>query len=187
MKLLDNVTAIRFTRIGGAGAVDGFTGRKGDYEPHSRFEEQYIGRTPAAVSAARRQIATAGLRELSMRMGDLQADRGVIVLVSEGFPRESIPSARSSRLPDLQSLVRASSRYHVAVYTFNPSTPGEDSASTDDRDQATVMLEWVATQTGGRAIDAGTQVSGMARLKHDLEAYFMSYQPAQEDGRFRTI
>ena len=123
-----------------------------------------------------------------MRLGDLQADRGVIVLVSEGFPRESIPSARSSRLPDLQSLVRASSRYHVAVYTFNPSTPGEDSASTDDRDRATVMLEWVATQTGGRAIDAGTLVSGMARLKHDLEAYYsLTYQPAQEDGRFHTL
>ncbi len=190
MKPLDNVTAIRFTRDRAAlhGAVDGFAGRKGDYEPHSRFEEQYIGRTPAAVSAARRQIVTAGLRELSMRMGDLQADRGVIVLVSEGFPRESIPSARSSRLPDLQSLVRASSRYHLAVYTFNPSTPGEDSASTDDRDRATVMLEWVATQTGGRVIDAGTQVSGMARLKHDLEAYYsLSYQPAQEDGRFHTL
>jgi len=190
MKPLDNVTAIRFTRDRAAlhGAVDGFAGRKGDDAPRTRFEEQYIGRAPAAVAAARRQIVIAGLRELSMRLGDLQADRGVIVLVSEGFPREALPSGRSSRLPDLQGLVRASSRDHVAVYTFNPSTASEDSSADAERDRATATRQWIAAQTGGRTIEADTLVAGMARMKHDLETYYtLSYQPAQEDGRFHTL
>ena len=190
MKPLDNVTAIRFTRDRAAlhGAVDGFTGRKGDFEPRTRFEEQYIGRAPGAVTAARRQIVTAGLRELSLRLGELQADRGVIVLVSEGFPREPLPGGRPSRLPDLQGLVRASSRYHVAIYTLNPSMPAEDASPEADRDRATAMAQWLAAQTGGRTIDAGALVAGMARLKHDLEAYYtLTYQPAQEDGRFHTL
>lgn len=190
MKPLDNVTAIRFTRDRAAlhGAVDGFAGRKGDFEPRTRFEEQYIGRAPGAVTAARRQIVTAGLRELALRLGELQADRGVIVLVSEGFPREALPGGRTSRLPDLQGLVRASSRYHVAIYTLNPSMPAEDSSPEADRDRATAMVQWLAAQTGGRTIDAGGLVAGMARLKHDLEAYYtLTYQPAQEDGRFHTV
>jgi len=190
MRPLDNVTAIRFTRDRAVlhGAVDAFAGRKGDYAPRTPFEEQYIGRAPAAVTGARRQIVTAGLRELSMRLGELQADRGVIVLVSEGFPREPLPGGRSSRLPDLQGLVRASSRYHLAIYTLNPSTANEDSSAAEDRDRATSMLQWITTQTGGRAMDADTLVAGMARMKHDLETYYtLNYQPAKEDGRFHTL
>jgi VWFA-related protein len=190
MKPLDNVTAIRFTRDRATlhGAVDVFAGRKGDYTPRTPFEEQYIGRAPGAVIGARRQIVTAGLRELSMRLGELQADRGVIVLVSEGFPRDANPGGRASRLPDLQGLVRASSRYHVAVYPLNPSMAGEDSSPAADRDRSTAMLQWLATETGGRTIDAATIVAGMARLKHDLETYYtLTYQPAQEDGRFHTL
>ena len=190
IKPLDNITAIRFTRDRALlhGAVDGFAGRKGDYAPRTQFEEQYIGRTPDAVSAARRQIVTSALRELSMRLGDLAADRGVVLMVSEGFPREPSPTGRAARLPDLQGLVRASSRYHVALYTLNPSSPDEDGLSDSDRDRSTAMLQWLAAQTGGRSIDAATLVAGLARLKHDLETYYtLTYQPAQEDGRFHTL
>ena len=124
MRPLDSVTAIRFTRDRARlhGAIAGFTGRKGDYAPRTPFEEQYIGRAPATVSTARRQIVNAGLRELTMRMGELNADRGVVVLVSEGFPRDS-PSPRG-RIQDLQGVVRASSRFHLAVYTINPAGSG---------------------------------------------------------------
>jgi VWFA-related protein len=190
VKPLDTITAIRFTRDRASlhGAVDGFSGRKGDYAPRTQFEEEYIGRTPAAVSAARRQIVTSGLRELLMRLGELQADRGVVVLVSEGFPREAPPGGRAARLPDLQGLVRASSRYHVALYTLNPSSPGDDARPDDDRDQSTAMLQWLSAQTGGRSIETATLVAGLARLKHDLETYYtLTYQPTQEDGRFHTL
>jgi VWFA-related protein len=188
MKPLDAVTAIRFTRDRALlhGAIAGFSGRKGEYAPRTAFEEQYIGRAPAAVAAARRQIVTAGLRELAMRLGELRADRGVVVLVSEGFPRDA-PAPRT-RGTDLQGVVRASSRFNVTAYTLNPALNGEDVAQPDERERATAMLQWLATQTGGRAIEAPGIVAGLAHLSHDLETYYaLSYQPGQADGRFHAV
>jgi VWFA-related protein len=188
MKPLDSVTAIRFTRDRALlhGAISGFAGRKGDYAPRTPFEESYIGRAPATVSAARRQIVNAGLRELTMRMGELNADRGVVVLVSEGFPRDN-PASRG-RIQDLQGVVRASSRFHLAVYTINPAAPDDDVAPAADRERAVATLQWLAAQTGGRAVEAGGLTAGLARLAHDLEAYYaLTYQPPQADGRFHPV
>ena len=189
-KPLDSVTAFRFTRDRAAlhGAVDSFTGRKGDLTPHTHFEELYIGRSPAAIVSARRQIVGADLRELTMRLGELQADRGVIVLVSEGFPRESPAASRAMRLPDLDGVVRVASRYHVPIYTVNPSLASEDTGSTDERDRSVATLQWLAAQTGGRTVEAATLGAGIARLKHDFETYYLlSYRPTQVDGRFHAI
>ncbi|MEP6918668.1 MAG: hypothetical protein ABJC89_23715, partial [Acidobacteriota bacterium] len=153
MKPLDSVATIDFTRERAVlqRVVDGFTGRKGDYAPRSPFEEQYIGRAPAAVKAARIQIVTAALRELTLRLGDLKADRGVLVLFSEGFPRDN--TGGRNRIPDLQGVVRASGRFHLATYTFNPAAPQDDAAPAE-RERATAMLQWLAEQTGGRAVEA---------------------------------
>jgi VWFA-related protein len=188
MRPLDAVTAIRFTRDRGVlhRAIADFDGRKGDYAPRTPFESEYIGRAPAAVAAARRQIVTAGLRELTMRLGELQADRGVIVLVSEGFSRE--PPALRTRGADLQGIVRASSRFNVSAYTFNPAASTEDVAAAGERERAAATLQWLAAQTGGRAVEADALVSGLARLADDLQAYYaLSYQPAQADGRFHAV
>ncbi len=188
MKPLDSVTSIRFTRDRALlhGAIAGFAGRKGNDAPRTPFEEQYIGRAPASVSTARRQIVSAGLRELVMRMGELEADRGVVVLVSEGFPRDN-PVPRG-RIQDLQGIVRASSRFHLAVYTINPAAPEEDVATPEERARASATLQWLAAQTGGRAVEADALTAGLARLSHDLEAYYaLTYQPAEADGRFHPV
>jgi VWFA-related protein len=188
MKPLDPVTAIRFTRDRALlhGAIAGFSGRKGEYAPRTPFEEQYIGRAPATVSAARRQIVNAGLRELTMRLGELNADRGVVVVVSEGFPRDN-PVPRG-RIQDLQGVVRASSRFHLAVYTINPAGPAEDVSPAAERERAVATLQWLAAQTGGRAVEADGLTAGMARLAHDLESYYvLTYQPAEADGRFHAV
>ena len=189
IKPLDAVTSIRLTRDRALlhGAIDGFAGRNGDYGPRTRFEELYIGRAPAAVSAARRQIVTAALRELTMHLGDLDADRAALVLVSEGFPRET-PAAPRGRAVELQGIVRASSRFHLPTYTFNPAAAADGAAPPAERERAVAMLQWLAEQTGGRAIDADTVVAGLARLSHDLDAYYsLSYQPAKADGRFHAL
>jgi VWFA-related protein len=188
LKPLDTVTSIQFTRDRALlhSAIDSFAGRKGDYTPRTRFEEEYIGRAPAAVAAARRQIVTAALRELTMRLGELEADRGVIVFVSEGFPRDA-PAPRT-RGADLQGVVRASSRFSLAAYTFNPTAAAEDAGSPDERERSTAMLQWLAAQTGGRAAGADTMASGLTRLADDLDSYYaLSYQPVQADGRFHTV
>lgn len=190
LRPLDNVSVIKFTRDRALlhGAVDGFVGRMGDYEPRTRFEELYIGRAPAAVAAARRQIVSAVLRELTMRVGELNADRGVIVFVTQGFPRDSMPTGRSARIPELDGVARAANRYHLPIYTVDPSIASEDQRDPPERDRSTAMLQWLAGQTGGRTIDGSAMVAGMARLKHDLEAYYaLSYRPSQSDGRFHAL
>ena len=190
IKPLDSVAVIEFTRDRALlhGAVDSFAGRRGDYTPRTQFEEQYIGRAPAAVASARRQIVGAVLRELTMRLGELKAERGVIVLVSEGFPRDSVSSGRAARIPELEGVARAASRYHLPIYTVNPSIASEDDRDATERDRSVAMLQWLSTQTGGRAIDGSAMVAGIARLKHDLEAYYtVSYRPSQSDGRFHSI
>jgi VWFA-related protein len=188
LKPLDSVTSIQFTRDRQRlyTAIDSLSGRKGDYSPRTRFEEQYIGRAPVAVAAARRQIVTAALRELTMRLGELKVDRGVIVFVSEGFPRDA--SGPRSRGADLQGVVRASSRFGLAVYTFNPTSPSEDVAPPTERERGAAVLQWLAVQTGGRAAEADAMGAGLSRLADDLDAYYaLSYEPAQADGRFHTI
>jgi VWFA-related protein len=188
IKPLDAVTSIRLTRDRALlhGAIDGFAGRKGDYAPRTRFEELYIGHAPAAVSAARRQIVTAALRELTMHLGDLDADRAALVFVSEGFPRD-VPAPRGRPI-ELQGVVRASSRFHLSTYTFNPAAAAEDAATPVERERADAMLQWLAEQTGGRAFGSETAVAGLARLSHDLDAYYaLSYVPAHADGRFHPV
>ena len=190
IKPLDSVAVIKFTRDRALlhGAVDSFAGRRGDYTPRTHFEELYIGRAPGAVAVARRQIVGAVLRELTMRLGELKADRGVIVLVSEGFQRDTVPSSRGARIPELDGVVRAASRYHLPIYTLNPSIAAEDDRDSGERDRSVAMLQWLSTETGGRAMDGSELVAGMARLKHDLEAYYVvSYRPSQSDGRFHPI
>jgi VWFA-related protein len=190
IKPLDSVAVITFTRDRALlhGAVDSFAGRRGDYTSRTQFEDLYIGRAPGAVAAARRQIVGAVLRELTMRVGELKADRGVIVLVSEGFPRDAMPSARGARIPELDGVARAASRYHLPIYTINPSIAAEDDRDSNERERSVAMLQWLSTQTGGRTIEGSAMVAGMARLKHDLEAYYaLSYRPSQSDGRFHPI
>lgn len=186
IKPLDPVSDLLFTRDREAlrAAIASFDGRKGDYAPHSAFEQQYIGHAPAAVETARTQIVSAALRDVALRLGELEADRGVIVLVSEGFARR--PAGGQVRVPDLHGLVRAASRFHLAVYTFNPAGPDPDEA---EPAPAQGTLEWLARETGGRAVDDGSAFeSGLRMMAGDLRTYYaLTYQPAQSDGRFHTL
>ncbi len=187
MKPLDAVSGFRFSRDRTVlrAAIAGFSGRKDDLAPRSLFEEQYIGRAPEAIAAARVQIVTAGLRELTLRLGELQADRGVIVLLSEGFPA---PAARGSRSHPLQGVVRAASHYHLSIYTFNPAvrTQQEPGPAAEAR---TATLDWLAAQTGGRAAAQGSDLAaGFDRMSADLAAYYaLTYRPLQSDGRFHAL
>lgn len=189
LKPYDTVSSIRFTRDRSVqkAAVDDFEGRKGDYAPRTTFESQYIGHAPAIVQAARVQIVTAALRVLAMRLGNLRADRAAIVLVSEGFPREA--AGRQVRAPEVQGLVRAASRFHLAMYTVNPSAPDADASDTAERTRNTATLQWLASQTGGEAmLDGAAAPAGLRRMAEDLDSFYvLTYQPSQADGRFHAV
>jgi VWFA-related protein len=189
MRPLDPLTGLRFTRDRAAlhTALTAFSGRKGDLTPRSAFEEQYIGRAPAAIAGARTQIVTAALRELTLRLGELQADRGVVVLVSEGLRDPAAP--RIGRTQDVQGVAHASSRFHLSFYTFNPGQRAPEQAAGTPREPAIGTLEWLAAQTGGRAVPAGGDLaSGMALMSQDLKAYYaITYRPAPADGKFHPV
>jgi VWFA-related protein len=189
LRPLDPLNGLRFTRDRAAlhAALAAFSGRKGDLAPRSRFEEQFIGSAPAAVIAARGQIVTAALRELTLRLGELQADRGVVVLLSEGLHEPGAP--RAGRAQDLQGVVRASSRFHLSTYTFNPGERDADQAVDTGRERVTGTLEWLAAQTGGRAVAAGGDLAaGAAQMTRDLAAYYaITCRPSETDGKFHPV
>jgi VWFA-related protein len=196
MKPLDHLTEIRFTRDRAEArkVIGSFNGRRGDYTPRTPFEEQYLGRSPGAVRAARAQIVLSGLRALATRMGDLNSGLGGIVLLSEGFTTD-VPRARERRLPDLQGLVRAASRFRVLLYAFDPGavSPAPPDPASGDADpdlESSAVLQSLARQTGGDAVAAGQDLgSAFQRVSNDLDSYyvltFTSTNP--NDGRFHSL
>jgi VWFA-related protein len=193
LKPLDPVSGFRFTRDRTAGhaVIQGFEGRKGDYAARTPFETQYFGRTPDAVQSARAQIVTTGLRELTMKIGDLKPARGALILISEGFVKG--PGTERRRLPDWQSLARAASHFNLPIYTLDPGDPApatDDATSPPPRDRDLDTLQSLATQTGGEAVsDARDLLPALARMSRDLDSYYvLTYQPSQAtDGRFHPI
>jgi VWFA-related protein len=193
LKPMDPVGGLRFTRDRAESlrAIDTFEGRKGDYAARTPFEEQYLGRTPGAVTSARAQIVTTALRELTMKIGELQAARGALVLISEGFVRGRGSERR--RLPDWQSLARAASHFNLPIYTLDPGDPVATPPATDDPESGDPegdTLRSLAAQTGGEATTGGRELlAGLARVSRDLDDYYaLTYQPTHaSDGRFHPI
>jgi VWFA-related protein len=189
MKPLDHVTDIKFTRDRDIArkAVASFDGRKDDYTPRTPFEEQYVGRAPEAVRTARAQIVMSGLRALATRIGELDGGLAGVVLVSEGFSSE-VPRSRERRLPDLQGIVRAASRFRVLLYAFDPGgAPAPSSAETTEPERA---IQRLARQTGGGVVIAGDDlVTAFERVSRDLDTYYvLTYQSSQaNDGRFHEL
>jgi VWFA-related protein len=191
LKPLDPVSAIAFTSDRDAlrQAVATFTGRKGDYTPRSRFEEQFIGRAPATVATARVQIVSVALTELALQLGELNAERSAMVLVSEGFVRgTAVTSRRSPRVLDLQGVLRAASRFHFSVYALNPAA-ATPAPMADPADPSAATLEWLAAQTGGSSVlDGATLGAGLERVARELDAYYaLTLPPGEADGRFHPI
>jgi VWFA-related protein len=196
MKPLDHLTEIRFSRDRDEArkAVMSFSGRRNDYTPRSPFEEQYLGRSPGAVRAARAQIVMSGLRALATRIGDLEGGLGGIVLMSEGFTAD-VPRGRERRLPDLQGLVRASSRFRVLLYAFDPGAippAPPDPAAIDAADdvESSSVIQSLARQTGGDAVGAGQDLApALQRVSRDLDSYYVLTftSTSANDGRFHNV
>lgn len=191
LKPLDPLTRIRFTRGGVAARaqIEAFSGRKGEYEARSEFEERYIGRAPAAVQAARAQIVLAGLRALTLRLTELNAGRAAILLVSEGFTRTGGRDG-IQRVPDVQGLVRAASRSLVAMYALNPDGAPPPGSDAEEPDRAWTFLQALARETGGESARGALGIEQtLARAARDLDGYYvLSYTSSHDgDGRFYDV
>jgi hypothetical protein len=178
--------------------IAGFNGRKDDYTARTTFEEQYMGRSPAAVRAARAQIVLSGLRVLATRIGELDGGLSGIVILTEGFAPDA-PRSRERRLPDLQGLVRIASRSRLMLYAFDPSAAVAPVVPAGPKIAAVAPvgdpppfepLQTVARQTGGDVLAPGeTLTAGLQRALRDLDAYYvLTYRSVSPtDGRFHEL
>lgn len=184
MKPLDSQLAIQFAadRAAVRAAIDTFSGRAGDFTPRTPFEQQYLGHAPDAVQAARRQIVTAAIRALVTRLGDGAMGRSAVAVVSEGFTASAGRGERERRLPDFQSIVRAASRFNVAIYSLDPSEAQPPATGTNS-------MRTLTADTGGEAASGERLADALSHMTRDLDTYYvLTFQPSQRaDGRFQRV
>jgi VWFA-related protein len=184
-KPLDSLLAIRLTRDreAVAAAIAAFEGRKGDYEPRSAFERNYIAGSADRIAGVRAQIAASALHALARHLGGLGGTRKTLVVVSEGFTREP---RRGDELPAVDTVIRAAVQGGVAIYPIDPAGLVEDGAPRaparaaatggaipGERPGPRETLRRLASETAGHAIlDARDLPSGLQRIAADSSAYY---------------
>ncbi len=84
---LTPVDDVRFTRDHGAivKAIERFEGRKYQYDPRNRYEQEYSHYPTESVEEIRNQVVASALRGLSIKLGSLREGRKSVIFVSEGF------------------------------------------------------------------------------------------------------
>ena len=75
-------------------AIEGFEGRKYEYEPRNLFEEQYADYPTSVVERIRNEVSLSGLRALVTHLGGLREGRKALILVSEGYTNYLPPQLR---------------------------------------------------------------------------------------------
>jgi len=168
-------------------AIVSFEGRKGQFEPRTDFERNYMAQAPEAVASARAQIVTSALGAVGASLSRAQTGaRPVVVLVSDGFSRSR---ARRDIPADIQSAIRIVNRAEAPVYAFAPAlvAPAADSPQPAGAFSALAAL---AAQTGG-ALSSGPDAfaRGLPGMLRALDShYVLTYRaPHGKDGRFHEL
>jgi VWFA-related protein len=178
---LDSLLTIRLTRDRAAAraAIEGFTGRKGDYEPRNTYERDFIAGTPARIDTARNQVALSAINALAVHLGSLSDRRKTLIVASEGIGR--VERRRGQEyLPTPDTILRSANRANVAVYTFDPRERDGDAAPDD-------TLRRLADDTDGQSIRA--DAGALRRAAGEQPSYYMlSFRPPHgDDGQFRLV
>ena len=95
---LTPVDAISFTRNHASviSAIERFEGRKFNYEPRNRAEEQYSRAPSEVVERIRNEVVMGALRGLFTHLGGLREGRKAIIYVSEGLTTILPPQLRAA-------------------------------------------------------------------------------------------
>jgi VWFA-related protein len=185
VKPLDSLLTLRLTRDRdrAIAIVSAFEGRKGQYEPRSAFERNFIAGTPARIEQIRAQIATSALNAVALHIGSLSSSRKAVLWVSEGFSRT--PRRRGDdALPTLDAVIRSANRANVSIYPFDPA--GDPASSSGERES----LRALAEATDGRAIVELDPSDGLRRLVADTSGYYLiAFRSAHNDadGKFHPV
>ena len=102
---LQPAASVEFTRDHAriANTLRQFAGRKYDYTPRNRFEENYARYPTETVERIRNEVSLSALDALMVRMGGLKEGRKSVALVSEGYSGIVPPQLRSrvAGIPDI--------------------------------------------------------------------------------------
>jgi VWFA-related protein len=95
---LEATGSVRMTRNHSAVSrgLQGFLGRKYEYEPKNQFEEQYAHYPTETVERIRNQVSLSALKALIVHMGSLKEGRKSLILVSEGYTYMVPPQMRNA-------------------------------------------------------------------------------------------
>src|SRR3954463_8327866 len=95
---LEATGAVRMTRTHSAVSrgLQGFLGRKYEYEPKNQFEEQYAHYPTETVERVRNQVSLSALKALIVHMGSLKEGRKSLIVVSEGYTYMVPPQMRNA-------------------------------------------------------------------------------------------
>jgi VWFA-related protein len=109
---LQSLDTVRFTRNRDAVAagIEGFVGRKYEYQPTNAFEERYAWYPTESVERIRVGVSLSALEGLIIHLGGLKEGRKSLLLVSEGYTYMVPPQMRSDS----------------AQTPVNPLSPGAD-------------------------------------------------------------
>ena len=78
-------------------ALRAFKGRKYDYDPINRYEQQYAYYPTTTVEKIRNDVSMSALRALAIHLGGLREGRKSIIVLSEGYSNYVPPQLRNSR------------------------------------------------------------------------------------------
>lgn len=182
MKPLDSLFEIRLTRDRDAARriIQGFDGRKGQYEPRNAYERDYIAGTPVRIDAARTQVALSAINALAVHLGSLTDRRKTLIVATEGIGR---PDRRRGQeyTPTIETIVRSANRLNVAIYPFDPRS-AEPGATPDEG------LQQLAEETDGQAIAADADADLHRAAAASSAYYLVSFRSAHpDDGKFREL
>src|SRR4051794_1134459 len=95
---LESTASVRMTRNHSAvmRGLEGFLGRKFEYEPKNQYEETYAHYPTETVERIRNQVSMSAIKSLITHMGSLKEGRKSLILVTEGYTNIIPPQMRNA-------------------------------------------------------------------------------------------
>jgi VWFA-related protein len=184
---LDSLLKIHLTRDRASlhQAIDRFEGRRGDYEPRTAFERNYIATERGRADSQRAQSTWSSLNALALHLANLRAGRTSIVFVSE--QADPVPRRRGfEALPTSSSVMRTANRSSLSIYVMDPRDDVQRAASPDEGPN---LLRVLADDTDGALLNPEDFGAGLKRMMADASSYYLvTYRSVRNrDGMFHAL